>query len=130
MPMPAIVLAAGRSTRMGRPKALLRRPEGETFVERLLSTLIAGGIDDVVVVAGAEAAAIGGGIGFRARIVANPDVDRGRLSSMLVGLGVVDRPGVLAVMMTPVDQPFVSEATVRLLSIRGGGIGRRSCGRS
>jgi molybdenum cofactor cytidylyltransferase len=34
---------------------------------------------------------------------------------MLVGLAVVDRPGVMAAMMTPVDQPFVSEATVRLL---------------
>jgi molybdenum cofactor cytidylyltransferase len=114
--MPAIVLAAGRSTRMGRPKALLRTSdEGETFVERILSTLVAGGIDDVVVVAGAEAAAIEERIGLRARIVVNPDVDRGQLSSMLVGLAVVDRPGVMAAMMAPVDQPFVSEATVRLL---------------
>jgi molybdenum cofactor cytidylyltransferase len=116
MPIPAIVLAAGRSTRMGRPKALLRTSdEGETFVERLLSTLVAGGIDDVVVVAGTEAAAIEERIGLRARIVVNPEVDRGQLSSMLVGLAVVDRPGVMAAMMTPVDQPFVSEATVRLL---------------
>ncbi|HEX2342644.1 MAG TPA: nucleotidyltransferase family protein [Vicinamibacterales bacterium] len=117
MPMPAVVLAAGRSTRMGQPKALLPATRaGETFIERLVSTLIAGGIDDVVVVAGDVAAAIRTRLGFRARVVANPDVDRGQLSSIVVGLDVVDRPGVLAVMIAPVDQPLVSETTVRALA--------------
>jgi molybdenum cofactor cytidylyltransferase len=117
MPMPAVVLAAGRSTRMGRPKALLPATRaGETFIERLVGTLIAGGIDDVVVVAGETAPAIGTRLGFRARVVVNPDVDRGQLSSILVGLDVVDRPGVLAVMIAPVDQPLVSETTVRALA--------------
>lgn len=117
MPMPAVVLAAGRSTRMGRPKALLPATRaGETFIERLVGTLIAGGIDDVVVVAGETAPAIRTRLGFRARVVVNPDVDRGQLSSILVGLEVVDRPGVLAVMIAPVDQPLVSETTVRALA--------------
>jgi molybdenum cofactor cytidylyltransferase len=49
-------------------------------------------------------------------VVANPDVDRGQLSSIVVGLDVVDRPGVLAVMIAPVDQPLVSETTVRALA--------------
>src|SRR5579864_3103665 len=56
--IPAIVLAAGKSTRMGRPKALLPLGTGETFVTRLVATLGAAGVDDVVVVAGHEAAAI------------------------------------------------------------------------
>jgi molybdenum cofactor cytidylyltransferase len=117
MPMPAVVLAAGRSTRMGQPKALLPATHaGETFIERLVSTLIAGGIDDVVVVAGEVAPAIRTRLGFRARVVANPDVDRGQLSSIVVGLDVVDRPGVLAVMIAPVDQPLVSDVTVRALA--------------
>jgi molybdenum cofactor cytidylyltransferase len=117
MPMPAVVLAAGRSTRMGRPKALLPvTRDGETFIERLVATLIAGGIDDVVVVAGEEAAAVGARLGFRARVVVNRDVDRGQLSSVAVGLDVIDRPGVQAVMITPVDQPLVSETTVRVLA--------------
>ena len=129
MPMPAVVLAAGRSTRMGQPKALLPATRaGETFIERLVNALIAGGIDDVVVVAGDVAAAIRTRLGFRARVVANPDVDRGRLSSIVVGLDVVDRPGVLAVMIAPVDQPLVSETTVGRLLTRGAGIAR-SCGR-
>jgi molybdenum cofactor cytidylyltransferase len=117
MPMPALVLAAGRSTRMGRPKALLPvGADGQTFVELLTSTLVAGGIDDVVVVVGREADAIQARLGLGARIVINPDPDRGQLSSVIVGLDVVDRPGVLAVMVAPVDQPFVSETTVRLLA--------------
>jgi molybdenum cofactor cytidylyltransferase len=117
MPMPAVVLAAGRSTRMGRPKALLPvTRDGETFIERLVATLIAGGIDDVVVVAGEEAAAIRARLGFRARVALNRDVDRGQLSSIAVGLDVIDRPGVQAVMITPVDLPLVSETTVRVLA--------------
>ncbi len=115
--MPALVLAAGRSTRMGRPKALLSVTRvGETFVERLVGTLVAGGIDDVVVVAGEQASAIRARLGFRARVVVNPDVDQGQLSSIVVGLDVIDRPGVSAVMIAPVDQPLVSETTVRALA--------------
>jgi molybdenum cofactor cytidylyltransferase len=117
MPMPALVLAAGRSTRMGRSKALLSVTRvGETFVERLVGTLVAGGIDDVVVVAGEQASAIRSRLGFRARVVVNPHVDRGQLSSIVVGLDVIDRPGVAAVMIAPVDLPLVSETTVRALT--------------
>jgi molybdenum cofactor cytidylyltransferase len=117
MPMPALVLAAGRSTRMGRPKALLPvTRDGETFIERLVATLIAGGVDDVVVVAGDEAVAIRARLGFRARVAVNRQIDLGQLSSIVVGLDVIDRPGVQAVMIAPVDQPLVSETTVRVLA--------------
>jgi molybdenum cofactor cytidylyltransferase len=101
---------------MGRMKALLpASAAGETFVERLVSSLLAGGIDDVVIVAGPNPAAVAERVGFPARLVVNPDIDRGQLSSILVGLDVVDRPGVPAVMIAPVDQPLVSSATVRLI---------------
>ena len=115
--MPAVVLAAGRSTRMGQPKALLPATRaGETFIERLVGTLVGGGIDDVVVVAGDQASAISSRLGFRARVIVNPNVDRGQLSSILIGLEVIDRPGVQAVMIAPVDQPLVSDTTVRALA--------------
>ena len=51
--------------------------------------------------------------GLPARFVVNHDYDRGQLSSMIAGLGVVDRPGVSAVLVTLVDVPLVSAATVR-----------------
>ena len=43
----------------------------------------------------------------------NRQYDRGQLSSLVAGLGVVDRPGVAAVLVTLVDVPLVSAATVR-----------------
>ena len=46
----AIVLAAGRSTRFGRPKALLPADDGRTFAGRVLATLRDAGVDGAVVV--------------------------------------------------------------------------------
>jgi molybdenum cofactor cytidylyltransferase len=117
--IPGLILAGGRSTRMGRPKALLPiGKEGETFVSRVAGTLRAGGVDDVLVVAGGEATAIQLALAHLApapRVVLNPTPDRGQLSSLLVGLGVIDRPGVGGMLVTLVDAPLVSAATVRAL---------------
>ncbi|MGB7219360.1 MAG: nucleotidyltransferase family protein [Vicinamibacterales bacterium] len=121
--IPAIVLAAGMSTRMGRPKANLpldpnRAPAegGETFLTRIVRTLLEAGIDDVVVVVGHEAEAVAAtfaGSGLPARFVENADYQAGQLSSLLAGLRVVDRPGVEATLMTLVDVPFFRVATVQ-----------------
>jgi molybdenum cofactor cytidylyltransferase len=51
--------------------------------------------------------------GLPARIVENADYESGQFSSLLAGLRVVDRPGVVATLITLVDVPFVSAATVR-----------------
>ena len=88
--IPAIVLAAGRSSRMGRAKATLPLDGGDTFLTRIVRTFLAAGVDDVVVVVGHEAEAIVEQrlprAACRARFVANPDYDRGQLSSLLAGL--------------------------------------------
>ncbi len=110
-----IVLAAGASTRMGRPKALLPLGGG-TFVTRVCHTLADAGIHDVIVVAGAELEAVTSavhGAGLAARVVENPRRDDGQLSSVLAGLAVADRPGVEAVLVHLVDAPLVTAATVR-----------------
>jgi molybdenum cofactor cytidylyltransferase len=116
---PAIVLAAGASSRMGRPKALL--PAGErTFIRRILDTLREGGIAEVVVVvrpgqneltAAVEASGFG-------RAVENPRADEGQLSSLIIGLDAIDRPGVDAVLVTLVDVPLIGAESVRLLLAR------------
>jgi molybdenum cofactor cytidylyltransferase len=114
--IPAIVLAAGKSTRMGSPKPNLPLKGGDTFLTRIVRTFLDAGIDDVVVVVGHEAHAVLTEFlksGLPARFVDNPDYDSGQLSSLLAGLRVVDRPGVVAALVTLVDVPFVSAATVR-----------------
>ena len=114
--IPAIVLAAGRSSRMGRAKATLPAGDGHTFLTRIVRTFLDAGVDDVIVVVGHDAEPIATSFsesGLPARFVVNREYDRGQLSSLLAGLGVVDRPGVSAVLVTLVDVPLVSAATVR-----------------
>lgn len=120
--IPAIVLAAGKSSRMGRLKANLpvsaANPENnvDTFLTHIVRTLLDAGIDDVVIVLGHEMDAVlqtFAESGLPARFVENADYASGQLSSLLAGLRVVDRPGVVATLVTLVDIPFVSAATVR-----------------
>jgi CTP:molybdopterin cytidylyltransferase MocA len=114
--IPAIVLAAGRSSRMGRAKAALPLDGGDTFLTRIVRTFRAAGVDDVIVVVGDDAEAIASSFsqsGLAARFVMNAGYDRGQLSSLVAGLAVIDRPGVAAVLVTLVDVPLVSAATVR-----------------
>ena len=120
--IPAIVIAAGRSTRMGRPKSLLTLPpDGTTFVARLTRSLILGGVADVLVVVRPDDLALAQEIerlaasGCAVRAVENADADRGQLSSVVVGLNAADRPGVHGIALTPVDAPLVRSDTVRSL---------------
>jgi molybdenum cofactor cytidylyltransferase len=116
--VPGIVLAAGGSTRMGRPKALLRAGD-RTFIRRILDALAGGGISDALVVVRpgddeviAEVAAAG------ARAVPNPRADEGQLSSLLAGLDAVDAPGIDAILVTLVDVPLLDPSTVQALLAR------------
>lgn len=114
--IPAIVLAAGRSSRMGRAKATLPLGGGDTFLTRIVRTFLDAGVDDVIVVVGHEAdvvAASCAASGLPVRFVMNREYDRGQLSSLVAGIGMADRPGVAAVLVTLVDVPLVSVSTVR-----------------
>ena len=113
-----VVLAGGASSRMqGRPKALLPAgPGGETFLERIVSTLRAGGVDDVVIVTGHHHAPIVDRAALlrpMVRVVRNPHPERGQLSSLVAALEVVDHPGARAMLVTLIDLPLISVATVR-----------------
>jgi len=113
-----IVLAAGRSARMGRPKAALRLgPDGPTFAAAAVAALHGGGIDRVVVVAGAHPEAVRDALtGVEGvEVVEHPDWMSGQLSSLLAGLAAVDTPDVAAVAVTLVDVPLVRPATVAAL---------------
>jgi molybdenum cofactor cytidylyltransferase len=117
--IPAVVLAAGKSSRMGRTKALLPLgPSGETFLDRIIRVLREGGADAIVVVIGGDAAAVRASLlrdDVQISAVENPRYEEGQLSSLLVGLAAVEQrhDNVEAVMMTLVDLPLISAATVR-----------------
>jgi len=109
-----IILAAGDSTRMGYPKALL--PLGDDrFITHILGILRSIGMPRPLMVLGRAAAIIQPLIlDWPADIQINPDPDRGQLSSIQLALSHVG-PGLDAGMIWPVDQPAVSEDLVRRL---------------
>jgi molybdenum cofactor cytidylyltransferase len=117
--IPAVVLAAGKSSRMGRAKALLPiDSSGETFLSRIIHVIREGGIEAIVVVIGGDAAAVRASLprdDAKLSAVENPRYHEGQLSSLLVGLAAVEQrhDSVEAVMVTLVDLPLISPATVR-----------------
>jgi molybdenum cofactor cytidylyltransferase len=73
-------------------------------------------VSDVVIVVGHEGPAVAAHLRRTrpaARVVTNPAYRTGQFSSVLAGLDAIDRPGVAAMLITLVDVPLVSSATVR-----------------
>src|SRR5687767_1081030 len=101
---------------MGRSKAALPLGPSDTFLTRLIRTFQQADVDDIVVVLGHDAEMVRESVtayGLRPRFVINRDYESGQLSSLLAGLGAIDRPGVRAMLLTLVDVPCVSASTVR-----------------
>jgi molybdenum cofactor cytidylyltransferase len=115
----AVILASGRSTRMGRPKALLELPgSGLSFVRALATTFRDGGALEVLVVGRPDDERLQTEVASLARFVANPHADEGQLTSVLAALGALDRPGVTGMLVCPVDVPLVRPSTVATLLSR------------
>jgi molybdenum cofactor cytidylyltransferase len=111
----AVVLAAGASTRMGRPKQLL--PLGQTTVlTRTLENVRSAGLDDIVLVLGASAEEIRRQLPQSLleglRIVVNQAYEQGMASSLREGLSAVDQESD-AVLIVLGDQPFLQPQTLR-----------------
>jgi molybdenum cofactor cytidylyltransferase len=112
-----VVLAAGYSTRMGSPKALLPTRDGQPFVVRIIRTLRSAGVRDIVVVTGQDHDAVVDVIArfecdASIRAVRNPDPGRGQLSSLLEGMAAAVQPATEALLVTLVDVPLVEVSTV------------------
>jgi len=110
----AIVLAAGAGSRFGGGK-LLAEIGGRPLLQHVLDAVAEAGITDVVVVLGAEAAAVEAAVTWRGeRRVVNPAPDRGLASSLQVGFDAVSQEagGVLVALG---DQPLVSASVIRAL---------------
>lgn len=115
-----IVLAAGRSRRMGRPKPLLRL-DGASFVESVTAALRDGGCDPVVVVRGdgsdadAEVQRLARDAG--ARVVINRHPGSEQIDSLRLALQALP-PTSDAAVVAPVDVPLVTAALVARLIAR------------
>ena len=117
----AIILAAGRSTRMGQPKPLLRYEPlpGHSFVSHLVEVLKASSFTEILVVGRQD------DDGLRAEVtrcgatfIENSRAEEGQLSSLLAGLNHLNLrkdPQVDAVLVAPVDAPLISTAVVNRL---------------
>jgi len=102
-----VILAAGDSSRMGYPKALL--PLGpEVFLTHILGIAQRAGLGKPTVVLGRSASIIQSRIDERqVTVLINPDPERGQLSSIQLALSSLP-PDCIAAMIWPVDQPLVS----------------------
>jgi len=111
-----LILAAGASTRMGTPKALLEY-QGETFLDRLIG-ILSTRCSPVIAVLGHDAQTVRAALrrSAQAVFVLNDDYARGQLSSLQCGLRAAP-PGAPA-LFTLVDHPALEASTVARLADR------------
>jgi len=105
-----IVLAAGMSQRLGRPKQLLP-VGGRCLLRCVVDAALASRLDEVVVVLGHSAAAVRAALACesepRVSLVVNPDFASGQSSSLRCGLGAAD-PRARAAAILLGDQPGIA----------------------
>ncbi|MCI4351883.1 MAG: NTP transferase domain-containing protein [Thermoplasmata archaeon] len=110
----ALVLAAGSSSRMGRPKALVP-VLGQPLLARVLDTVRRLRPAETVVVLGSESDRIRKGIDLRdTTVVVNPDFEEGMSSSLRIGAAAA-APSSRPMLIVLGDQPFVAPATLEAL---------------
>jgi molybdenum cofactor cytidylyltransferase len=112
----AVILSAGESSRMGRPKALLPI-EGQKFIERIIRVIGQSRVGRTIVVLGHHADELRGQIEhLPIQVVVNPDYQRGQLSSLQAAIRHIkndDRCDGMLVHL--VDHPFIDVALVDVL---------------
>ena len=130
----AVLLAAGGSTRLGEPKALLTDADGVPRVVRVARDLAAAGCAPVLVVVGAQAPAVGAALdGEPVHVVTHAGWAAGMGSSIAagvtaaMGLPAAARAG--ALLIAPCDMPGATAAHLAwLVEASGGGTWRVASG--
>jgi molybdenum cofactor cytidylyltransferase len=108
----AVILSAGASSRMGRPKALLPYREG-TFLEHLIQVTRHPRIGPTRIVLGAGAQVIRTIANLDPSVVVlNPEWEQGQLSSIRAGLRSLEGIETDGIVLCPIDHPLVSARLV------------------
>lgn len=117
IPVAALVLAAGASTRMGECKQLLP-VGGQPMVRRVTGAVCAAGLAQVVVVIGAHAEAVGQAVaGLPVELVLNDRWPEGMTSSLHAGLRAL-RTEIQAALVVLADQPGLTAELIRTMADR------------
>jgi len=110
-----IVTAAGSAERFGGRK-LLTPIDGEPLLDRTITSLLDGGVDEIIVVVPKGSTElerdVNSFLDARVRPMENPDPSRGMFSSIQEGAAEVDGD---AMVIMPGDMPFVRPETVAML---------------
>lgn len=110
----AVVLAAGGSTRLGRPKQLLTR-DGETLVHRAARLALASGASRVVVVVGAHADVVAGALAdLPVACAVNKRWSEGLAGSVRIAADELDGHAGATLLLT-CDQPALESAHLQAL---------------
>ena len=109
----AVVLSAGESSRMGRPKALLPI-DGQTFIERIVAAVKQAKVGKIIVILGHNARELQSKIShLPVEILINTDYKLGQLSSLQLAVRYLqpdlDCDGMLVHL---VDHPYLAPALV------------------
>ncbi len=111
----AIVLAAGRSSRMGTQNKLVQDFGGKPMVRQVAESALESGASPVVVVCGHDEAAIRDALaGLAVHVVSNPDYADGLSTSLKAGIAALpdETDGVVVLLG---DMPLVRSTLIRRL---------------
>ena len=110
----SILLAAGKSKRMGKPKQLM--PWGQsTMIEQTIDNLMGSAVNEIIVVLGHRAEEVIKIIATKPiKLTINPDYEQGMSTSIIAGLNLVDSQA-QAVMLALGDQPLIDCQTINRL---------------
>lgn len=108
-----IVLAAGTSSRLGRPKQLLEL-DGRPLLQHVIHAADEADLNEIVIVLGHEAERIGAALDLppAARTIVNPEYLSGQSTSLRAGLAAASPDSEAAVVLLG-DQPGLEPAAIR-----------------
>lgn len=114
-PIAGVILAAGASRRLGRPKVMLDW-RGYPFIWHVAQTALQSGLSPVIIVAGAEIESIQKAVeSLSVQVIHNPAWEKGQSSSLRAGVAALPRQTGAAVFLLA-DQPQVKPELVKQLA--------------